>query len=299
MNVRLLLLLAFASCAAPETPLPQEVVDEGCAEWALPQPRGTLEPEELDEASGLAASRVHDDVYFTHNDSGGKPEIFGLHSDGSLAGRWRVADEVNRDWEAIAAGPCPGQDGDCLYVGDTGDNLVKQESVKIIVVREPLDLSSTDELQPIAVLDLSYDEGARDVEALFVDASGDLYLIDKYGETDKRGVFYVPSSAFDDASFTASRVATLTLPGASDGLVTDADLHPTRPLLLVRTYWSVLAYEGESIGEMLESEALYIEGGEFGFEPQGEAIAWSKDGTRFFTTSETQYATVSEWACAR
>lgn len=300
MNLRLCLLLAIASCATPEQPESDEVgADGACVEWALPKTTGTLEPAELDEASGLAASRLHDDVYFTHNDSGGEPEVFAVRSDGSLVARWLVAGQVNRDWEAIAAGPCPAGGGACLYIGDTGDNLVAQESVKLVVVREPEDLASTQPLQPLAVLDLRYDEGARDVEALFVDAEGDVYLVDKYGSDGKRGVFRVPASAFGASSFTASRFATLAIPGASDGLVTDADLHPTRVAILVRTYWSVLLFEGDTIKEALESEALFIEGGEFGFEPQGEAIAWSKDGLKFFTTSEERHANVSEWACAR
>lgn len=300
MNLRLLFLLALASCAVSPIEKPDEVEgDDRCDEWAPPKPTGTLEPEELTEASGLAASRLHDDVYFTHNDSGGEPELFAIRSDGSLVGRWLVAGQVNRDWEAVAAGPCPKKDGACLYVGDTGDNVVARESVKIIVVREPEDLASTDALPPVAVLDLSYDEGARDVEAIFVDADGDLYLIDKYGSRGKYGVWRVPSDAFDSPSYLASRFATITLPVESDGLITDADLHPTRASLLVRTYWSVLLFEGETLADALGSDALYVEGGEMGFEPQGEAIAWSQAGTKFFTTSEGKHATVSEWDCAR
>lgn len=299
MTFRLLLLLALASCTAPSSPVPDEDdVDDRCVEWAAPKATGTLEPDDLTEASGLAASRIHDDVYFTHNDSGGEPEIFAIRPDGSLAGRWLVADQINRDWEAIAAGPCPAKDGACLFIGDTGDNGAKLASVKIIVVREPQDLSKTEPLQPVAVLDLSYDEGPRDVEAIFVDAAGDLYLVDKYGSGEKRGVFRVPSSAFDAGSYVASRLATLPFP-TSSGPITDANLHPTRASLLVRTYVSVMLFEGESIEEMLTSEAVSIAGGEWGFEPQGEAIAWSQDGTKFFTTSEGKHATVSEWTCER
>lgn len=291
---------ALAAVLVACAPLP-DAPDAGvfeCQEWGPPSPVGTLAPEELTEVSGLAASRVHPGVYFTHNDSGGAAELFALHEDGTLAGRWLVDGQQSRDWEAIAAGACP-EGGDCLFIGEVGDNEAKHESVKLIVVREPEVLTSTTPLSPVAVLEVRYDEGPRDCEAIFVDDAGAVYLLEKFGEGLPHGVWRIGSDAFDGAAVEAKRFATLTLDRSGDTLVTDADLHPTRNLLVVRTYFSVQLFEGDTLAQALASEALYLPGAEFGFEDQGEAIAWSADGTKFLTTSEGQGATVSQWACER
>lgn len=291
-----LLLLALTACATPvDVPVP----DAGplCAEWALPAPVGTLQSEELIETSGLAASRLHPGVLYAHNDSGSDAVLFALHSDGSSAGRFAVEGVDNRDWEAMAAGPCPGKAGHCLYLGDVGDNAKKHPSVRLIVLPEPEDLAAT-RIEPLAVLTVTYDEGPRDCEALFVDEAGNVYLLEKNGTGLLHGVWRVKTEAFAGTEAVAERIAWLSLSPRHADLITDADLHPTRSALLVRTYFSVQLFEGDDVLSMLEADAQPLEGGSAG-ERQGEAIAWAAEGASFFTTSEGAGATVSEWACER
>lgn len=293
-----LLLLALTACA---TPVDEPVPDAGplCTEWALPAPVGTLHSEELVETSGLAASRLHPGVLYAHNDSGSDAVLFALHPDGSSAGRFVVEGVDNRDWEAMAAGPCPGKSGHCLYLGDVGDNVPsKHPSVRLIVLPEPEDLSATS-VEPLAVLTVTYDEGPRDCEALFVDSAGNVYLLEKYGTGLLHGVWRVKTEAFAVTDAEAERIAWLSLSPQHADMITDADLHPTRPALLVRTYFSVQLFEGDDVLSMLEAESQPLEGGGAGFESQGEAIAWAAEGASFFTTSEGAGATVSEWACER
>lgn len=285
----------FACTSAPPGDATNEP-EKPCDAWQLPTGVGVLEPAELDEASGLAASRVHPGVYFTHNDSGGTPELFAIDRTGALVGRWEIEGVENRDWEAIASGPCPRSEGACLYIGDTGDNLVAQEHVKLIVVREPAALGES-RLEPLSVVEVRYEEGPRDVEALVVDREGDVYLIEKFGTGLEHGVWRVPSAAFSETGVTVGRLTTLTLSRGGDTFITDADLHPTNAWLLVRTYFGVHLFAGTTTLEALEAESLFIEGGEYGFEAQGEAIAWSADGSVFLTTSEGAHAPLSEWRC--
>lgn len=293
-----LLLVALAACTATVDDVP-DAPGPVCSKWALPVAVGTLQPEELVEASGLAASRVHQGVLYTHNDSASDPVIFALHEDGSLAGRFAMPGVENRDWEAIAAGPCPSGAGadHCLYLGDVGDNLARYPSVRLIVLPEPDDLSAT-ALEPLTVLSVTYDEGPRDCEALFVDAAGDVYLLEKYGAGQLRGVWRVKADAFAGTDAVAERVATLALSPQHTDLITDADLHPTQHALVVRTYLSAQLFEGDDVLSMLEADPQLLPGGSAG-EPQGEAIAWATDGASFFTTSENAGATVSKWACER
>ena len=81
---------------------------------------GTFAHPLLDESSGVAASRRQPGVLWTMNDSGNDAWIFATDTMGRDHGALAVADARNRDWEAIALGPCGTQE--CLYIADTGDN---------------------------------------------------------------------------------------------------------------------------------------------------------------------------------
>ena len=67
----------------------------------------------IHEASGLAASRRHAGVVYTHNDSGDGPRVFALSAaDGALLGEYEVRGRPGaaaveaHDWEDMAVGPC-------------------------------------------------------------------------------------------------------------------------------------------------------------------------------------------------
>src|SRR5690606_10690255 len=101
-----------------------------------PRRTGTL-PADVAESSGLAASRSHPGVFWTHNDSGDEAFVFAIDSAGRLLGRVRVTGAENHDWEDIALAPCGDDAGDCLYIADTGNNLGSREEVAIYRVPEP------------------------------------------------------------------------------------------------------------------------------------------------------------------
>ncbi len=130
---------------------------------------------DLVESSGVAVSRRHPGILWTHNDSGNDPLLFATDTLGRDLGAIVVSGAENRDWEDLAIGPCGSTV--CLYVGDTGDNREVRSSVTLYRVQEPeLRAAST---QPAEKLELRYPGGARDAEAMYVDAQGDLYLITK------------------------------------------------------------------------------------------------------------------------
>ncbi len=71
-------------------------------------------PREVRETSGLIWFK---DLFWTHNDSGGRPEIYGLDPlKGKIKAKLVVSNANNVDWEEIA------QDDDYVYVGDFGNN---------------------------------------------------------------------------------------------------------------------------------------------------------------------------------
>jgi len=81
-------------------------------------------------------------------------------------------------------------------------------------------------------------------------------------------------------------VGTLRLPQA-DSIVTGADFHPCGDRMLVRTTGSL--YELSAPGEGVDAlfAATPVEVPVAAQEPQGEAVTYSPDGRRYFTSSET------------
>lgn len=72
----------------------------------------------INEASGLAASRRHPGVLYTHNDSGDQARIFALDSeDGRTLAEYQITPSDNYDWEDLSVGVCPSNSGTCIYIG--------------------------------------------------------------------------------------------------------------------------------------------------------------------------------------
>ena len=90
---------------------------------------GSLRAPGLIEASGVVRSTRSDNAFWSQNDSGNEADLFAYDSTGASLGVARVAGARNRDWEAIAIGPCT--EGSCVYIGDVGDNGARREQVTI------------------------------------------------------------------------------------------------------------------------------------------------------------------------
>ena len=100
-----------------------------CRYPGAPTSAGTLASPGLVETSGLAASRVHPNVLYAHNDSGDSARIFVVGTNGAAQGVVSVTGAPAVDWEDIAVGKCPS--GSCVFVGDIGDNdKVRDEAGK-------------------------------------------------------------------------------------------------------------------------------------------------------------------------
>ncbi|MGH7657569.1 MAG: hypothetical protein ACREL6_04995, partial [Gemmatimonadales bacterium] len=151
--------------------------------------RGAFTDAQLKESSGVAVSRAYPGILWTVNDSGNGPWIFATDTTGRAVARIPL-DARNRDWEAIALGPCPR--GSCLYVGDIGDNGEGRKEIGIYRLVEPDPADSS--LRRVEHLRVSYPDGAHDAEALAVDLKGGVWLITK-GRKDGVRVYRVPAAA--------------------------------------------------------------------------------------------------------
>jgi hypothetical protein len=195
----------------------------------------------LTESSGVTASRRKPGILWTHNDSGDGPWLYTTDSTGADLGRIRVQGAGAVDWEDISFGACTRSSGNCLFIGDIGDNNARRPWVTIYVVPEPEPpAASSDTLRVAAAEDtivLRYPDRPHDAEALAI-VGGWIYVITK----DRLG----PPILFrSPARVSGARVLTpvATLPIATGllrgRLVTGAALSPDGRILAVRTYVSL------------------------------------------------------------
>lgn len=88
----------------------------------LPETKSLL-PEEVRETSGLF---LYNGRLWTHNDSGGKPILYGLDTTTfEVVQRITLENAKNKDWEDVCT------DGEYVYVGDFGNNRGKRKNLRI------------------------------------------------------------------------------------------------------------------------------------------------------------------------
>ena len=140
-------------------------------------------PPELHETSGVVASRQNAGLFWTHNDSGNRPVVYGIRlgdSEEGIVARINLDGASAVDWEDIALGPCPWSgSSSCLYVADIGDNFRRRSSVAVIVFEEPV-LNPADGKAPQvewSEAELRYPDGAANAEGLAVTDAGDLLIV--------------------------------------------------------------------------------------------------------------------------
>ena len=88
-------------------------------------------PKIINETSGL---EILNDVFVTHNDSGGEPSLYFFNLSGEIINSIKIEKEnfweiYNNDWEDITA------DEDYIYIADTGNNFGTRDNLNIIKVK--------------------------------------------------------------------------------------------------------------------------------------------------------------------
>ncbi len=245
-----------------------------------PRRTGTFRHPELDESSGVAASRRQPGILWTLNDSQNDPVIFATDTLGRDHGGFTVPGAENEDWEAIAVGPCGKRE--CLYIADTGDNGWSRGEVRIYRVPEPSLPSKGRRTRRAEVLELRYPGGPRDVEAAFVGRDGTLYLVTKTGRNGVRA-YRVGADAWGSGkAVTPEVIGKLPIDTSRLGnKVTDAALSPSGDRVAVRTYLAVYLFSLSSQGALLP---LGTACDAAGLQLQGEGISWLDDRVLVLTS---------------
>ncbi|MGW4030528.1 WD40 repeat domain-containing protein [Streptomyces sp. NPDC004838] len=253
----LFLLLAAASPA---------VAGERDADFTIKDPR-------IKESSGLAASRVHPGVYWTHNDQD-EPRVFAVDSTTGETVATVTLRGVGkpRDMEAISIGP----DGR-IYVGDIGDNLNGSWShVWIYAFPEPKTLG--DMTVRATQYTVKYADGPRNAEALMVHpTTGRAYIASKNEEGG--GLYEGPAKLTASGTNTFRRVGEVPW-------VTDGAFSPDGTRLVLRSYFSARVYEWEN-GRLGADERVRAP-----IQGQSESVTYTADGKAVMFGSEGERSEV-------
>ncbi|MGH7448796.1 MAG: hypothetical protein ACRELT_14595, partial [Longimicrobiales bacterium] len=236
-------------------------------------------PAKLDEASGLAVSRRDPAVIWVHNDSEGLAMLYAIDRTGRLLAEIALPRAgAQFDWEDIAMGPCPA--GDCLFIGDIGDNRHNRDDRAILRITEPR-IADTHGI----IIDrypIRYPDGAEDAEAVFVMPDSSVYIVTK-GRRHPVTLYRYPAPLRAGERVTLQRVQQL-----SDGivqlpdLVTAADASADGRRIAIRTYSSLMLYrfDGDTLIATF-TRAFDLTGLA---EPQGEGVAFAGSDTLLLAT---------------
>lgn len=192
----------------------------------------TIEDPRITESSGLAASRAHPGVYWTHNDQD-EPRVFAVDSATGKTVATVTLRGVGtpRDMEAISVGP----DGN-VYVGDIGDNLDGSwDHVWIYRFPEPKQLG--DRTVTATQFDVKYADGPRNAEAMMVHpVTGRVYIASK--NEDGGGLYEGPERLAAGGTNVFRRIGEVPW-------VTDGAFSPDGRELVLRSYFSARGYVWE------------------------------------------------------
>ncbi|WP_055697160.1 hypothetical protein [Streptomyces silaceus] len=231
----------------------------------------TIKDPRIVESSGLAASRAHPGVYWTHNDQDKGAFLYAVDSrtGKTVATVTMTGVGAPRDVEAISVG----SDGN-LYVGDIGDNLGGTwPHVWIYRLPEPKELK--DQSVRATQYVVKYADGPRDAEALMVHPkTGRIYIADK---KENGGSLYE-----GPAEMSASRTNVFKKIADTDLWVTDGAFSPDGKQLALREYFGGASFAWKGAGRAPEREGRLS----VPFQRQGESVTYTTDGTTLMYGTE-------------
>jgi hypothetical protein len=251
----------------------------------------------INEASGIVASRKNENVFWTHNDSGGAPAIYAFNGQGEHLGVYTIDGVTNHDWEDLAIGPGPLEGEDYIYIGEIGDNNHLTEIKYAYRVLEPYvdgnQAPVQETLYGVEIIALEYPDFLHDCETLLVDPlTGDLFVVSKTVSTTP-SIEHILLAAYPQSTTeinTMVEVGILDVPpfeyppyyvGPVGG-----DISPLGNEILIKTYSHVFYWKrdpGQEIWETLETPYTVVP---YTIEFQEEAICWKPDCNGYYTLGE-------------
>ena len=236
-----------------------------------------IQPGLIDEASGIADSKVNAGYLWVEQDSGNPGDIILLSYSGEVFKKINIRSAVNRDWEDIAISNGPVAGTNYIYVADIGDN--NKVFSQYVICRFPEPGATTDTVSVYDQIRFQYPDGSHDAEAILVDnASKDIYIITKQDSVSRIYKLIYPQNIA--GINTAVSMGALSFNG-----VVSAACSMTNEVL-IKTYSSLYYWKNsgnEGIGTVLSKAPVQLA---YQQEPQGEAVCFKNDNQGFYTLSE-------------
>ncbi len=238
--------------------------------------------EKLEEVSGLVESIQNPGLLWTHNDSGNAAEVFLIDKSTTIILTCKLKGVKNRDWEDIAVGPGPIPGKNYVYVADIGDNFAQHGLKYIYRFEEPTLTPGIKEIEITQIDRITFQlsDKEKDTECLILDPSTkDLYVVSKREKPVYVYQLKYPCSTTE--KLTAISVLSLPLTQIVGG-----DFSADRNELVLKSYdeiyyWNIK--DNETVINALKVKPRKLT---YKQEPQGEAFAWARDGSGYYTISE-------------
>lgn len=269
-NLCFLFLVVLISCTAQDSPL-QTV---------------TNLPGVINESSALEIE-PGSAIFWTHNDSGNEPVLYGIDKAGNMQAEIRLINEENTDWEELAFAP----DGR-LFVGDIGNNANERKNLRIHILKSVPEKG----LHEISgeVITFTYEDQEKfppKKEKQFYDAEGiiyhkdSLFIISKNRAKPFDGsarVYVLPATP---GNYTAKYRGTLsTCDNRKKCMVTAADISNDGTKVAVLTHESVWLFEMTKDGRFWEHPIQEIP---LHHKSQKEGICFDSEGALWITDERT------------
>jgi hypothetical protein len=245
-----------------------------CRQWSEAVRIGELEAQ-LNEASGLAASRRFPGRLYQINDSGDAGNFYITGIDGKDTRTVRIDGFQPEDTEAMGLGPCPvNLKASCLYIGDIGDNDKNRKSIEVVVLNEVKNFGQT--VKPRSRLKLRYPDGPHDAESLAVHPNGTIFILVK----ENPAQLFKADPTLPEQTLTA--VTTLD-PG---GKPTDMTISDDGTRMLVLTYTDAVEYSMD----FKQQQKIRLN-----FLQQQESVAYLPGSRSFIYTTERLLPGLPQW----
>ncbi len=244
-------------------------------------------PGVVDEASGIADSKINPGYLWIEQDSGNPNDLFLMDREGRIEKKINIKPATNRDWEDIAVGNGPVKGTSYIYLADIGDN--KRLHKEYFIYRFPEPAAAVDTVFIADKLSFKYPDGSHDAEAILVDPkTSDIYIITKRDAVSL--IFKFPYPQNTTGLNTVVYVGSLAYNG-----VVSAACSADGQEIIIKTYLSLNYWKRkktESIEQALKRKPVQLK---YLPEPQGEAVCFRNDRSGFYTLSErpASFAAVS------
>lgn len=241
---------------------------------------GIVRSPAIAEASGIAASKALPGHFWTHNDSGNKPEVYLLGNKGELVSTIHLEGTFNRDWEDIAEGAGPVPSKQYVYVGDIGNNVQVDPRTRILRFAAPAQEPGQKANIKPDVLHVTLSDGARDAETLMVDPiSHSLYIVSKREKA--VGIYKANLNFKDGDKATFQKVGTVPYTWITAGDISQDGHHIVIKDKNHIYYWH--RKQGETVEAAMAAPAVVLP---YVPEKQGEGVTFRVDNSGYVTISE-------------